>query len=126
MLDHEKLAAYREALVLLDAADRIIEAAKVRAHLKTQLDRSATSIVLNIAEGAGEFSPPEKVRFYRMARRSTNETAAIIEVVRRRKAASDELLDAGYEACRVVISLLVTMIKTAEARAAAEGRFTSS
>ncbi|MBW3534903.1 MAG: four helix bundle protein, partial [Gemmatimonadetes bacterium] len=38
--------------------------------LEDQLDRAATSIVLNIAEGAGEFSLPDKQRFYRMAKRS--------------------------------------------------------
>ena len=52
---------------------------KGRAHLRNQLERSATSIVANIAEGAGEFSPSEKARFYRMARRSAIETAAWIE-----------------------------------------------
>jgi four helix bundle protein len=38
---------------------------------------------LNIAEGAGEFSPSEKARFYRMARRSATECAAILHVCRR-------------------------------------------
>lgn len=120
MSDHEKLAAYRESLALLDVVDQVLTGAKVRAHLKTQLDRSATSVVLNIAEGAGEFSPTEKVRFYRMARRSTNETAAILEIMRRRQAVTPELISSGYERCRVVIALLVAMIKTTEARAAAE------
>ena len=48
-----------------------------RAHLKDQLDRAGTSIVLNIAEGAGEFSLPDKQRFYRIAKRSATETSAM-------------------------------------------------
>ncbi len=35
---------------------------------------------MNIAEGSGEFSTNEKSRFYRMAKRSATETAAILEV----------------------------------------------
>ena len=58
MFDHEKLDAYQRAVEFLDLVDRILETTpKGRAHLKDQLDRAATSIVLNIAEGAGEFSP---------------------------------------------------------------------
>ena len=45
-----------------------------------QLGRAALSIVLNIAEGAGEFSKKGKARFYRMALRSTTEWAATMDV----------------------------------------------
>jgi len=36
-----------------------------RAYLAEQLQRASTSIPLNTAEGAGEFSTKEKARFYR-------------------------------------------------------------
>jgi four helix bundle protein len=74
-LDHTKLDVYHRAVDLLDQVDQIYDAMPPgRAHLKDQLDRAATSIVLNIAEGAGEFSKDEKQRFYRIARRSATET----------------------------------------------------
>jgi four helix bundle protein len=64
-LDHAKLDVYQRALELLDRLDQIYELMTPgRAHLKDQLDRAGTSIVLNIAKGAGEFSLPEKQRFY--------------------------------------------------------------
>jgi four helix bundle protein len=50
-----------------------------------QIRRAALSITLNTAEGAGEYRPKEKARFYRMARRSTTEAAAVL----------DSLVDAG-------------------------------
>jgi 23S rRNA-intervening sequence protein len=53
-----------------------------RAYLTAQLQRAGTSIALNSAEGAGEFSPHEKSRFYRMAKRSGTETAAILDVAK--------------------------------------------
>ncbi len=40
------------------------------------------SLVLNLAEGAGEFSAAEKRRFYRMSLRSGNECAAVLDVAR--------------------------------------------
>lgn len=91
-LDHKKLDVYHRALDLLDLLDQLIEQLPAgRAHLKDQLDRAGTSIVLNIAEGAGEFSPADKHRFYRMAKRSATETAAIIDILDRRKQAPDGL-----------------------------------
>jgi hypothetical protein len=70
-LDYAKLDVYRCALDLLEVLDSIVgDMPAGRAHLKDQLDRAGTSIVFNIAEGAGEFSAADKARFYRMARRS--------------------------------------------------------
>src|SRR3990172_8149091 len=45
-----------------------------------QLQRAGTSVSLNIAEGAGEYSGSEKGRFYRMAKRSATECAGIFEI----------------------------------------------
>jgi four helix bundle protein len=73
--------------------------------VKNQLDRAATSIVLNIAEGAGEFCVDEKQRFYRMARRSSTATAAILTILKRRRTISDELLDATRAQLVVVVAM---------------------
>ncbi|HWX23786.1 MAG TPA: four helix bundle protein [Vicinamibacteria bacterium] len=51
-LDHRRLTVYRVTLQLLAMIDEIVEQLPPgRAHLKDQLDRAATSIVLNVAEG---------------------------------------------------------------------------
>jgi len=113
MLDHEKLEAYHRALDLLDLLGQIQEALPPgRAHLKDQLDRAATSIVLNVAEGAGEFSKDEKQRFYRIARRSANETAAILDVFERRKAVTNVALQPARQMLTRVVQLLVGLIKS--------------
>lgn len=52
------------------------------ASLADQLHRAVVSIPLNTAEGAGEFSPRDKARFYRYALRSCTETIAILDVCR--------------------------------------------
>ena len=92
-LYHDRLDVYQVALVVIDTIDALIEQMpKGRAHLKGQLDRSATSIVLNIAEGAGEFSRADKQRFYRMVRRSATESAATLDIIARRRHGPPDLL----------------------------------
>ena len=112
MLDHEKVGAYHHSLQLLDIADEILEASKLNAHLRSQLDRAATSIVLNIAEGAGEFSKDEKQRFYRMARRSATETAAILDILDildRGKTVDAAAIEPGRELLVRVVSMLARL-----------------
>ena len=81
-----------------------------RAHLKDPLDRAATSIVLNLAEGAGEFSPRDKARFYRMARRSAVESAAILDIVAQRRHAPAEKLARAQQLLVAIVSMLVRLV----------------
>jgi four helix bundle protein len=109
-LDHKKLDVYHRALDLLDLLDPLIEQLPAgRAHLKDQLDRAGTSIVLNIAEGAGEFSPADKHRFYRMAKRSATETAAIIDILERRKQAPAALRTAIQDLIIRIVAMLTKL-----------------
>ena len=47
-------------------------------HLSDQLKRAASSVVLNLAEGAGRFTPADQRRFYTIALGSLRECEAII------------------------------------------------
>ena len=63
--DHERLDVYQVALDFLTLADDVCEKLpRGRGHLADQLTRASTSIVLNIAEGSGKFSRPDKRRYY--------------------------------------------------------------
>lgn len=109
-LDHAKLDVYHRALDLLDLVDQLIERLPPgRAHLKDQLDRAATSIVLNIAEGAGEFSAADKQRFYRMAKRSATESSAIVDILGRRKQAAADQLQPIHDLIVRVVSMLTKL-----------------
>src|SRR3989338_11483760 len=82
--DHEKLDVYQAALEFVVISEAIVKSfPKGQAHLIDQLMRASSSILLNISEGAGEFSSNEKIRFYRIARRSATECASIFEVCQR-------------------------------------------
>jgi four helix bundle protein len=123
-LDHRRLDVYRFALQCLAAIDEIVEGMPPgRAHLKDQLDRAATSIVLHLAEGAGEFSPRDKARFYRVARRSAVESAAILDIVAQRRHAPLDKLARTQQLLVAIVSMLVRLVANrAGARARARAR----
>jgi four helix bundle protein len=68
MFDHEKLRVYQEALAFASWAETILDRAKKSSPLHDQLDRARTSILLNIAEGNGRFTAPDRCRFFDTAR----------------------------------------------------------
>ena len=80
------------------------------AHLLDQLLRASSSICLNIAEGAGEFSSNEKVRFYRMARRSVWECEAAIDLLTIRRLRDRSALERAVPTLESIAALLTTMI----------------
>jgi len=62
--DHDKLDVYQAAIEFIALVDELAQRLpRGRSYLADQLRRAGTSIPLNIAEGAGEFSANEKVRF---------------------------------------------------------------
>src|SRR6516165_1869185 len=100
-LDHERLDVYQVALDFLVMANGIIEALpRGRSHLADQFTRASTSIVLNLSEGAGKLSKPDKRRYYLIARGSATESAALLDVWHRLDAC-----EAGPSLRRVVAQI---------------------
>ena len=112
--DHTRLDVYRRALDVVRLSD--VVALRLRADAKRQLRTSTTSIVANIAEGAGEFSPREKVRFYRMARRSAIEAAAWLDIAAIRVGEAPEI-EQARAVLHEVVSMLVRLVQAIEGRA---------
>ncbi len=79
--DHEKLDVYVLAIDFVARANDVVEVLpRGRGYLADQIQRAALSVVLNIAEGAGEFSGDDKAAFYARARGSATESAAVLDV----------------------------------------------
>lgn len=57
---------------------RLTRSLKLQRHLKDQLNRAASSAVLNLAEGVGRSSPDDQKRFYIIAMGSIRESQAIL------------------------------------------------
>jgi four helix bundle protein len=110
--DHERLDVYQAAMKFVILTDEIIEnLPRGRAYLADQFQRASTSILLNIAEGAGELSANEKVRFYRMARRSATECAGILAVIQNLGLTKTELQQRGRELLLRIVSMLSKMVQ---------------
>jgi four helix bundle protein len=83
VFDHERLDVYQVAIEALAGAAVLARRIPARdSFMRSQLLRACTSVCFNIAEGSGEFSPAEKARFYRIARRSAAESASILDALR--------------------------------------------
>ena len=111
-LDYEKLDVYRASINFITVTSEIVENLPTgKSFIANQLQRAATSIPLNVAEGAGEFSASEKARFYRIARRSATECAAILEVCRRFGVVEELCFEKGRELLVRIVSMLVKMAR---------------
>ena len=110
--DHDNLDVYQAAIEFVARADCIVEhLPRGRAYLADQLQRAATSIPLNIAEGAGEYARREKDRFYRMARRSATECAAILDVCRRLTLVNAKQFDPSRALLLRIVAMLTSMVR---------------
>ena len=78
--------------------------------LADQLTRASTSIVLNLAEGAGKHSKPDKRRFYVTARGSATESAALLDVCLRLRLLEEASHQAGKERLVRIISMLIKRV----------------
>ena len=78
---HERLDVYRIAIEYVGWAYRYCEELKGHRNAKDQILRASQSIPLNIAEGNGKATDPDRRRFFEIARGSTLECAAIQDVL---------------------------------------------
>ena len=115
--EFEKLDVYQISLDFVVVADEITESLpRGRSYLKDQLRRAANSIPANLAEGVGEFSPPDKLRFFRMSRRSAVECASHLLVCRRLRLADDTLVDKGLGYLHRIVAMLTSLVKSVSTR----------
>ncbi len=78
---HEKLDAYKVALELIVWFDTLLEISPISTGYAKRLDKSTTSLVLNIAEGNGRFSDAEQIRFLDIAQNSAIRTGVCLDIL---------------------------------------------
>lgn len=111
MFDHEKLEVYQESLRFIAWLEPLLETLLKSISVRDQLDRASTSVPLNIAEGNGKFTRPDRCRYFDNARGSSLECAAALDVlVAKGKCGPNEVLSAK-ERLRGMVSMLVGLIK---------------
>ena len=111
-LDHERLEVYRFAIQFVVLVDEVVEnLPRGRAYLADQLRRAGASTPLNIAEGAGEYAPTEKARFYRMAKRSATECSSILDILKHLLLINEELFSKARELLVRTVAMLIKMVQ---------------
>ena len=113
--DHTRLKVYQLALRFAGEMDPILRRMPGwRWPLRNQLQRAAPSIMLNIAEGAGEHSRRDKARFYRIARRSATECAAMLDLLHAVQLATAAEVDAHHRLLHRIVAMLTVMARKLE------------
>jgi four helix bundle protein len=110
--DHERLDVYHHAVEFIEWRRGVLRRVpKLSECVADQLTRAATSIPLNIAEASGEFSMPERVRFFRIARRSATECMSILDVIRASGLESPEKVAEGKRLLSRIVAMLTPLAK---------------
>jgi four helix bundle protein len=114
-LDHERLEVYALAREHAREAHRLLQALPHgRADIADQYRRASLSIPLNIAEGGGEYAPAEKARFYRIAKRSATECAAVLDHMVDVGMLTEQQTREAKTLLRRIVSALVKLILSTE------------
>ena len=89
----------------------LIKTYKLESYTNNQLGRASLSIALNIAEGAGKFSKPDRKNFFITARASVYECVAILDILHDEKIISEEEFQDHLIKADELSRILFSMIK---------------
>ena len=110
MLSFQRLDVYQRAISFLSLVVEIVDdLARGHSERADQLNRSAESVVRNIAEGAGRWSPVDSAKHYKIARGEAMECAASLDVMRLRKCVSEERYLRGTQLLEAMVAMLTKM-----------------
>ena len=111
MFGHEKLTIYPKAIRFVALSYEISDdVERGYSKLLDQLHRAATSIALNIAEGSGKTSDPDRKRFYSIARGSAMECAAVLDILLELQMIREEQRNEGKELLLHVVNVLSKLV----------------
>jgi four helix bundle protein len=114
MFDFEKLEVYGKAKKLNNSISSFLGSKKIDKISHDQLRRASFSIMLNIAEGSGRFTKPDKRNFYIVARGSAFECVAIMDYLKDQTVISDQEYDTYYLFLEEISKMLFSLIKGLE------------
>ena len=113
LFDHEDLDVYQAALQLVAWLDPMLAVFSCSADLRTKLDKSTTSIVLNIAEGNGRFTGTDQAKFYETAYKATVQSASLVDLAASNGVAVVSRVEQGREVLRRIAAMLTALSKVA-------------
>lgn len=113
MFDFEKLSVYKKAKNLNKEILLFLKENKsTDYYIRDQLKRASISIVINIAEGSGKFSKPDKRNFYTIARGSVYECVSLLELIFEEKLINKEKFNDFYKKYEELSKMLLGLINS--------------
>jgi len=115
MFSYQKLEVYKKAFLFNQTIYGMLKGnSKIPAYVRNQLGRASLSIVLNIAEGCAKFTKRDRRNFYVVARGSSFECAALIEILHAEQEISLEMQISLKGKLEEVSRMLYSMIRKLE------------
>jgi len=111
MFEFEKLEVYKKAKTFNAGIREFIKTTKLDNTTSDQLRRASFSIVLNLAEGSGRFSKPDRRNFFTISRSSIFECIAILDVLRDESIIEEDMFRGFYDQGEELSKILYTMIR---------------
>lgn len=111
-LDHEKLKVYQKSIEFISWVHKLFSVIKSRNNIIDQFERASDSIVLNIAEGNGKYSGKDRCRYFDIAKGSSLESAACLDIMYTKELISKETLIEGKTQLKEIISMIMGLIKS--------------
>ena len=112
MLDFQKLEVCNKAKNFNSAVKKLLQSNDtISLTYKSQLQRAAFSIMLNIAEGSGRFTNRDKKNFFVIARGSAFECAAIFDFWKDENIISQDQCFKLFSDCEELSKMLYGLIR---------------
>ena len=111
MFDFEKLDVYKKAKVFNSGLREFIKGTRLDSTTRDQLRRAAFSVVLNLAEGSGRFTHPDRRNFYIISRSSIFECVAILDVLKDESVIEENKFRGFYGQAEELSKMLFAMIR---------------
>lgn len=111
MFEFQNLDVYKKAKTFHLESKELICSVQLDRITKDQLYRASFSIVLNIAEGSGRFSKPDRRHFFVISRGSVFECAAIMDTLHDSNSINKDTFDLFLKKADELSRILYTMIK---------------
>jgi four helix bundle protein len=111
MFDFEKLEVYAKAKKFNKTVTSFLENTKIDRNSHDQLKRASFSIMLNIAEGCGRFTKPDKRNFYIISRGSAFECVAIFDYFKDMEVIDETEFNEFYAQLEEISKMLFALIR---------------
>ena len=111
MFSHEDLDAYQAALEMVAWTESMNEHFSCSSDLLSKLDKSTTSITLNIAEGNGRFTDTDQAKFFGIAYRSTVQSASLVDIATASSSTKPSKVEDGRTLLRRIAAMLRSLSK---------------